>query len=182
MPKHFVPFSFLLLLCACGSAAQDPLPLESNAMIVVPQPAPAVKSNPVIEAPQPRPAPPHAGFFTFRGYRDPALRSNREAFHDKAWAAAQAVWLGSIVYDAEVTHQGIAHHKCVEGNGDLSERPTRGALYLGNLAEYAAGTGFNYLALRFIGKPLIFEFAGYGSVQHFRSGSAWLTNCWWRPA
>lgn len=119
-----------------------------------------------------------AGFFSVRGPDDRPLRTNREVFHDKTWAVTQAVWLGAITYDVEITHQGIAHHKCVEGNLDLKERPTRASLYLDNLAEYAAGTGFNYIALRFIAKPVSFLFPTWSSIEHIRGGSQWLMNCW----
>jgi hypothetical protein len=127
------------------------------------------------ESPQPQP---EDATFWSSGTSDAPLRTNREAFHDKAWRTTQIVWLGAIIYDSELTHQGLAHHNCVEGNPLLSQHPSRSALYLSDLPEYGVGTVFNYLALRFIGKPLIFEFAGVGTVKHLIGGSSWLTRCW----
>lgn len=129
-------------------------------------------------APQPQ-GPEAAGFWTFRGLDGPVLRTNREAIHDKTLLGAEAFWLGSIVYDAELTHQGLAHHKCVEASTLVDDRhPSRGELYVWDVPEFAVGTALNYLMLRFVGKPLIFETVGIASVEHLRGGSRWLTNCW----
>ena len=86
--------------------------------------------------------------------------------------------MGAIVYDSELTHQGLAHHKCVEGNQNLPKHPSRGQIYRSDLPEYLVGTAYNYAMLRLVGKPLIFVFAGYGSSEHIRAGSGWLTQCW----
>jgi hypothetical protein len=127
----------------------------------------------------PQPQPEKATFWSFRRFDVLVpLRTNREAFHDKTWRATQSVWLGAIIYDSELTHQGLAHHNCVEGNRDLSHHPSRAAIYLSDLPAYSVGTAFNYLALRFVGKPLIFEFAGINTVQHLIGGSQWLERCW----
>jgi hypothetical protein len=127
----------------------------------------------------PQPQTQKATFWSAGRFDAPApLRTNREAFHDKAWRATQLVWLSAIIYDSELTHQGLAHHNCVEGNEDLSHHPSRAAIYLSDLPEYGVGTAFNYLILRFVGKPLIFEFAGISTVQHLIGGSQWLTRCW----
>ena len=76
-------------------------------------------------------------FLAFRGPRDPSpLRTNREVFHNKILVTTQLVWLGAIVFDVEATHQGLAHHKCVEGNGS-NPQPSRGGLYRSDLAEYS---------------------------------------------
>jgi len=129
------------------------------------------------DAPQPQPV--KAGFWTISEPDDAQpLRSNREVWHDKTWRGLQLFWLGAIVYDMELTHAGIARHKCVEVNQNLPQHPSRGRLYLENLPEYAAGTAFNWLALRYIGKPLIFVFPAMASEVHLRAGSTWPTNCW----
>jgi hypothetical protein len=151
---------FALLLSTLQSTAQSFVPVKH-----------ALPENP-------RPQPERAGFWTFGSPDAPApLRSNREVFHDRTWLATQSFWLGTIVYDSELTHQGLAHHNCVEGS-QIGPHPSRGALYRSDLPEYVVGTAFNYLALRFLAKPLIFEFAAYGSVEHLRGGTAWLLNCW----
>jgi hypothetical protein len=128
------------------------------------------------DAPEPQPV---VGFWSLRGTDDsaPPLRTNREAFHDRTWVVTQVAWLGTIVYDSELTHQGLAHHKCVEANGD-NPHPSRAALYRSDIPEYAVGTAFNWMVLRFVGKPLIFEFPAYGGIEHIRGGSEWLLDCW----
>jgi hypothetical protein len=40
--------------------------------------------------------------------------TNREVFDKKFWIA-HGVFLDSIIYDAELTHRGLAHHRCIEG-------------------------------------------------------------------
>lgn len=122
---------------------------------------------------------PKPGFWSFGDAGGPTpLRTNYEVWHDKAWGVTQAVWLGSIVYDVELTHAGLAHHRCVEGNGILRAHPSRAALYVSNLPEYLVGTGLNWIMLKFVTKPLIFEMPAWGSIEHIRGGSQWLTNCW----
>jgi hypothetical protein len=127
-----------------------------------------------VEVPQQRP-----GFWTFGSWdRAHPLRTNYEVFHDKAWIATQVVWLGGIAYDVELTHEGIAHHKCEEGNIDLNRHPSRGELYRSDLPEYAIGTAFNVIVLKFLTKPLIFEWPAIAIGKHLQAGSSWLLNCW----
>lgn len=129
-------------------------------------------------APQPQQSG-KTGFWSFRGLNDPVLRTNRQVLHDKTLLATESFWLGSIVYDAELTHQGLAHHKCVEATTLVDDRhPSRGELYAWDVPEFAAGTALNYLMMRFVGKPLIFETAGIASAEHLRGGSKWLMSCW----
>ena len=80
-----------------------------------------------------------------------ATVTSREALPDapshaklfqRTFFAAHAILLTSVVYDVEVTHQGLAHHNCVEGNPLLSQHPSRSALYLSDLPEFGVGTVF----------------------------------------
>jgi hypothetical protein len=105
------------------------------------------------------------------------LRSNLEIFRDRSWQITEGMWLSSMIYDAELTHAGLAHHKCVESNVD-GPYPSRGELYLNDLPEFAVGNAFSFLMTKYITKPLMFEFPAYASVVHFRGGSHWLTQCW----
>lgn len=125
---------------------------------------------------EPLPQPKPAGFFTAGD--DAPIRSNRQAVHDKTWVTTQAFWLAAIAYDVELTHQGVAHRKCAEKNLELDEHPSRGSLYLGSLPEYAAGTAFNWIVLRYAFKPLIFLFPVWNGAEHIRGGTSWLLNCW----
>lgn len=96
--------------------------------------------------------------------------------HSKTFWAAHGVLLAATVYDVEVTHAGLAHHKCVENGENLY--PSRGYLYKTNLPIIAAFT-VGDLVLRKMGVPF-----GYyappivGSAKHFYGGSKWLTQCW----
>jgi len=136
----------------------------------------------VPDAPQPQYAPARekAGFWTFGSSDDLyPLRTNREVFHDKIFLTVQAIWLGSIVFDSEITHQGLAHHNCVENsiNPD-GDHPSRGALYAGDIPGFALGTAMNWLMMKYVSKSMIFTFPTYGSIKHFQGGSEWLQRCW----
>jgi len=191
----------LLLVCAAGAQQSQTareisahVPSGPNATAAnetaefeVPCPEPpadcilqAGESATLPENPQPQ-FEPTATFWSWGGFgssRQGALRSNRQAFHDKTWLITQGVWLAAISYDVEATHQGLAHHKCVEGNEGADTRPSRGDLYRGHIPEYAFGTVWNYVMLRLLWKPEIFTFPVYGGIEHFRDGSKWLTDCW----
>ncbi len=106
---------------------------------------------------------------------------------DKKMWAANIFLAGATIFDVESTHQGLAHHMCVEGNSDLNNKPSRGELYLDNLEQFApvvvmggltALSGraahlpvWAWKALRYIG-PI------YGSTIHLRGGIRWYTRCW----
>jgi hypothetical protein len=95
----------------------------------------------------------------------------------KPFLAAHAVFLASTVFDIEVTHQGLAHHMCVEQNGS-SPRPSRGDLYKIHLLEFAAFTGMDTLfqAAHFKGAPYVGAIVG--TIKHVNGGTRWVTGCW----
>jgi hypothetical protein len=108
---------------------------------------------------------------------EPALRN--DSVLNKKFIAAHAVLLGSMVYDAELTHEGIAHHKCVEANPYLGVHPSRGEIYGQNLLAFGAMTGLDWITAKLIKVhylPYVAPLAE--SVVHFRGGSQWLTECW----
>ena len=105
----------------------------------------------------------------------------------KTWVGAYSFYLGTIVFDVETTHQGLAHHRCQEGNLELGPRPSRGELYRDNLLkEYLPLTAINLLlqaAWRGDGQPKAWKWvpligAGYGSTVHLRGGIEWYQRCW----
>ncbi len=53
--------------------------------------------------------------------------TNREVFDKKFWIA-HGTFLNGIIYLAELTHQGLAHHRCVEGNINRAASSARGDL------------------------------------------------------
>jgi len=118
------------------------------------------------------------GFWTMRKPPDdPPLRTNMEILRDKTFVAAQSFYLGSIAYDVELTHQGLAHHKCVEDSSE-NPHPSRGDLYRGHIMEYSVGTVWDWLVMKYIGKYLVLEWPAMASVEHLRGGSKWLMSCW----
>jgi len=95
---------------------------------------------------------------------------------DSKWFwTAHAGLLAATVFDAEVTHQGLAHHKCVEGNSDLPHHPTRGELYGYSLGIDAGLTALDYLLFRKLGHGTHFAGAAYGIIVHVQGGSSWYT-------
>lgn len=129
------------------------------------------------EAPQP------VKHSQFGGYEiDKAKLPKHQPLFTKTWVGAYGFYLGTIVFDAEMTHQGLAHHNCREGNIDLGPRPSRGELYRNNLLkEYVPLTAINLLlqaAWRGDGQPKRWEWvpligAGYGSAVHLKGGIQW---------
>jgi len=102
--------------------------------------------------------------------------TSRPSVWNKKFILTHALMFASIVYDDEVTHQGIAHHKCTEANA--SPHPSRGELYVKDLPVAVAVTAFDYfLARKHIliapyTNPLV------GAAKHFYGGTEWFTgNC-----
>jgi hypothetical protein len=169
--------AFLLYASIC--IAQLPAPpapvVNENDQAAVPVYLldPAIRDLP--DAPVPREE--HkVGFWSFRNWDEPDLRSNREIMHDKVFLTAHGIWLASIVYDVELTHQGLAHHKCVERGAD--GYPSRGELYTGDLIPFGVGTFLDFLFIKYVSKPYILPITGATSFVHFRGGTRWLRNCW----
>ena len=100
----------------------------------------------------------------------------------KRFVIAHGVYLASIVYDVEVTHAGVAHHNCQEGNTDLSSRPSRGELYRSNLLEFGVLTAFDaFIQSRHFEKKqgwVAYIGSSYGTVVHLKAGTRWLAECW----
>jgi hypothetical protein len=105
--------------------------------------------------------------------------SNSNRVWTKKFILAHGILLASGVYDAEVTHQGLAHHRCVEKNfGD--PYPSRGKIYRDAMFPIAAATAGDWLLAK-LGVPVApyAVLPGGLSIVHFRSGSQWFTHdCW----
>ena len=106
---------------------------------------------------------------------------------DKKVLAANIFLAGTTIFDIEMTHEGIAHHKCVEGNLALTRHPSRGELYFDNLQQFVPVvviSGLTALSGRAAHLPVWFwktmEYMGpvYGSTIHLRGGIHWYTRCW----
>lgn len=101
----------------------------------------------------------------------------------KPFLIAHGAWFASIVYDSELTHAGLAHHRCVEIGGGIPERHiSRGELYGENGAVFAVGTLFDWLIQRsHPPKPfnfMVYAFPTVGTIEHLHGGSTWIASCW----
>jgi hypothetical protein len=105
---------------------------------------------------------------------------DRRPLFTKPFIAAHLAMLAADVYDMEMTHQGLAHHKCVEKNvAFASDRhPSRGALYGHDLVVDAAFFGFDLAMqkahVRFV--PYMLPMLHTGN--HIRNGTEWAVSCW----
>lgn len=117
------------------------------------------------------------------GYEvDRAKLPKKQPIFTKTWLGAHAFYLGTEVYDAEMTHEGLAHHRCREGNLSLGAHPSRGDLYRSNLIEWGLVSGIDLL-MQAAHPPKAFKWvpymgAAYGSQDHLRGGTSWLMGCW----
>lgn len=106
---------------------------------------------------------------------------------DKRMWAATIFLTGAAVFDIEMTHQGVAHHKCVEGNLSLARHPSRFELYFDNFQDLAPKVLLNSLAVlgmraahlpRRYWKPVGYAGPLYAGAVHLRGGIQWYTRCW----
>jgi hypothetical protein len=118
---------------------------------------------------------------TWLGQPEAAVQSEpvfNERFINKKFLAVHAVFLASIVYDAELTHQGLAHHKCVESNPDLGTHPSRGRIYGENTLAFSAISGLDWILGKTKIPVLPYVSPLVGTAVHLTGGSKWLTECW----
>jgi len=116
----------------------------------------------------------------------PTTAPPRHPVWDKKMWVAHIVYAGSTIFDVEVTHQGLASHRCVEGNIELGTNPTRRALYLDNfLTEFVPETFFDWITAagarashlpRWYWKPVGYIGATAGTIIHVRGGIQWFTH------
>ena len=106
---------------------------------------------------------------------------------DKPMWAATIFQAGATIFDIEMTHEGVAHHKCVENNLTLARHPSRSELYLDNLQEFAPAVVLNGLGVlglraahlsRWYWRTVGYFSPAYGSTIHLRGGIHWYRQCW----
>lgn len=100
------------------------------------------------------------------------------AVWNKKFIAVHAAFLGSIVCDTELTHQGLAHHNCVEANPNLGSHPSRGRIYRQNILAFSAVSGLDWVTAKTRIPYLPYIGPVVGTVVHLRAGSKWLAQCW----
>ena len=110
---------------------------------------------------------------------NPTTRPTKEVFKDKTFLAVVSTDAAVIVFDNEMTHEGLAHHKCVEGNPNLPMHPSRGQLYASDLPEFAVVSGGAFLFTKLsLPKWLTLSLLPYPVEEHLRGGIGWAENCW----
>lgn len=127
------------------------------------------------DAPAPQPKHEHE----FNRYSGHEILSWKETASGKAfWLPYGALWAASIA-DAEITHEGIAHHRCVEGNGNLPRYPSRGAIYKELAIEDVPITALGYFMRKLGFRWWTYDVpAGLGAGIHIHGASQWLGECW----
>jgi hypothetical protein len=105
---------------------------------------------------------------------------------DKKMWAAHIFFAGSMVFDVEATHQGLAHHNCAEGNLSFGEHPGRWELYKDNLFQFVPEVAMDWLGAfagrsahgpRWMWKPIGYMGPIYGGTIHLRGGVRWIVDC-----
>jgi len=107
-------------------------------------------------------------------------KTMREVFNKK-FVAAHGILLASFVFDAEVTHAGLAHHKCLESNLQLGPHPSRWQLYSGkgNLFFLGGLIGLDLVSEKFQIPYVPYLLPLAGAAKKFTAGTSWLTGtCW----
>lgn len=105
----------------------------------------------------------------------------KENFTSPSWYWPMLGWIAADVYDAEMTHEGLAHHHCHEGAEGLAGNPSRGQLYLYEVRNEAPLWVMNYFIhkLNRKGTTIIsIGQAGAAMGVHIHGGTGWAMHCW----
>lgn len=104
--------------------------------------------------------------------------SNRETVQSRSWLIPTAGGLAATLFDAEMTHAGLAHHRCVESNID-PPYPSRGQLYRGMMPGWAGVSAFGFLLTKLKVPWLVYSGMQSGVAGiHLHGGISWMGNCW----
>ena len=174
--KQLLSASISLLICMLPAAAgaQEVVLSGPHPSLAASQPQPGAQILP--DAPSTVRNSNNIGYLDRRGNLVYPNDKPRKLL-SKPFLAAHAVFLAATVFDVETTHQGLAHHMCVEQNGS-SPLPSRGELYKTHLLEFGAFTGMDLLfqAAHFKGAPYVGAIVG--TIKHVNGGTRWITGCW----
>jgi hypothetical protein len=120
----------------------------------------------------------------YGGYElDPDKVIKEPRVFTKKFLFAHGLYLSATVFDIETTHQGLAHHKCVEGGGGIAEAHVgRGELYRTDMLVFGVTTGLDIL-FQASHPPKWASWIPYmgstvGTVKHIHGGMQWYQNCW----
>ncbi len=172
-------FSFFLAEDASLFHAPSTVDARPQNLPDTPQPQTAMLNN-VSDAVEPLP---NSGALPALVYEpkpqsgSPPLGTKTTVFN-KMFVTTHAVYLASIVYDGELTHEGLAHHRCEEANPNFGTHPSRGEFYSKNMLVFGAMTGVDWFTAKTGVRYLPYVGPAVASAVHFTGGSKWLTNCW----
>ena len=99
----------------------------------------------------------------------------------KTFFLVHGTYLAANVFDIEMTHQGIAHHNCVEGGFDGDPHPSRGEMYAQDMTIFSFITGLDYLfATAHPPKwfPVHYFMPAIAITKHLKGGIQWYSRCW----
>jgi hypothetical protein len=102
----------------------------------------------------------------------------KTAVFNKMFITTHTVYFASIVYDGELTHEGLAHHRCEESNPNFGTHPSRGEFYGKNMFVFGAITGVDWFTAKTGVRYLPYVGPAVATAIHVTGGSKWLTNCW----
>lgn len=106
-------------------------------------------------------------------YTYPSWHEATTGGHAFLFWSTEGLAVASTIADIEVTHQGIAHHVCTEGNEALPPKPSRGQLY---------ANGFEYtgplVAAGFLLRKLGIPFAPYAPALVIAGKHAYGAYSW----
>lgn len=124
------------------------------------------------DAPDPQPAPAKQR----RQWSDVKFRSNGETLSNKSMWLFDFAAIAPGLLDAEVSHAGLAHHKCAEAH----HLNSRWQLYRNNLPEWGVELAIGFLGTKVkMPRWLMFSVAAYPIEAHGRATARWLDGpCW----
>jgi hypothetical protein len=106
-------------------------------------------------------------------------RPNRRLFTNKSYWTYVAADVFAGAFDSEMSHEGYAHHRCVEGGEGLPTFASRARLYTHNLPEEGALIALGLVATKIrMPRWLLFATEAYPLQAHIRAGLKWREDCW----
>jgi hypothetical protein len=105
-------------------------------------------------------------------------RTNKEVLQVKSMWVIDGVFMASQIFDAEMTHEGLAHHRCTE-RSVKPPYPNRYDLYRADLLATIMELGLNAFSTKAkmpTWLPLVWT--TYPVQAHIRGGLNWYEHCW----
>ena len=102
-----------------------------------------------------------------------------EVVKNKTMWTAIGIDLAAGAFDVEMSHEGYAHHRCVEGGEGLPPHASRAQLYKHNVGEQVFVIAYDLMATKIkMPRWLLYGMDVYPIEAHMRAGLRWYENCW----